>query len=63
MACWVREKTPEINAWEAITAANTNAAFGGCAAGSPGADTINLPAGTYTLALANSGPRLRPLAA
>ena len=33
---------------EAITAANTNAAFGGCPAGS-GPDTIILPAGTYTL--------------
>ncbi|MBC8448725.1 MAG: CSLREA domain-containing protein [Chloroflexi bacterium] len=33
---------------EAIQAANTDAAFGGCTAGS-GADTINLPAGTYTL--------------
>jgi CSLREA domain-containing protein len=33
---------------EAITAANNNAAYGGCAAGS-GTDTITLPAGTYTL--------------
>ena len=33
---------------EAIQAANTNAAFGGCTAGS-GADVINVPAGTYTL--------------
>jgi len=40
---------------EAITAANTNAAFGGCPAGSLGADTINLPAGTYTLSIANAG--------
>src|SRR5512140_1064461 len=40
---------------EAITAANTNAAFGGCAAGSPGADTITLPAGTYQLTIANAG--------
>src|SRR3954451_11338058 len=35
---------------EAIQAANTDAAFGGCAAGS-GADTISVPAGTYTLTL------------
>jgi CSLREA domain-containing protein len=37
---------------EAVQAANTNAAFGGCAAGSgagDGADTIVVPAGTYTL--------------
>jgi CSLREA domain-containing protein len=40
---------------EAITAANTNAAFGGCPAGSPGADVINLPAGTYTLSIPNPG--------
>jgi CSLREA domain-containing protein len=33
---------------EAIQAANTDTAFGGCAAGS-GADIIRLPAGTYTL--------------
>ena len=33
---------------EAIQAANTDAAFGGCTAGNS-ADTINLPAGTYTL--------------
>ncbi|MBN2387249.1 MAG: Ig-like domain repeat protein [Anaerolineales bacterium] len=33
---------------EAIQAANTDAAFGGCPAGS-GVDTITLPAGTYTL--------------
>jgi CSLREA domain-containing protein len=39
---------------EAIQAANTDTAFGGCPAGS-GADTINLPAGTYTLTIANSG--------
>lgn len=36
---------------EAIIAANTNAAVDGCSAGS-GADTINLPAGTYTLTTA-----------
>src|SRR5215218_9609084 len=35
---------------EAIQAANTDAAFGGCSAGA-GTDTINLPAGTYTLSL------------
>lgn len=32
--------------FEAITAANTDAAYGGCPAGD-GADTINVPAGTY----------------
>src|SRR5215203_6157766 len=35
---------------EAIQAANTDAAFGGCAAGA-GTDQINLPAGTYVLSL------------
>ena len=35
---------------EAIQAANTDAAFGGCSAGG-GDDTITLPAGTYTLTL------------
>ena len=35
---------------EAVQAANTNAAFGGCPAGS-GADTISVPAGTYVLTL------------
>ncbi len=39
----------------AIEAANTNAAFGGCPAGTPGMDTIQLPAGTYTLAITNAG--------
>ena len=39
---------------EAIEAANTDAAVGGCAPGS-GADTIFLPAGTYTLSRTNSG--------
>ncbi len=36
---------------EAIEAANTNAAYGGCAAGQadPTVDVINLPAGTYQL--------------
>ena len=36
---------------EAVVAANTNAAFGGCDAGSEGMDTINLPAGTYELTI------------
>ncbi len=40
---------------EAITAANTNATFGGCTAGSPGADVISLPGGIYTLSIPNSG--------
>ena len=39
---------------EAIQAANTNAAFGGCPAGS-GGDTIVVPAGTYTLSIAGAG--------
>ncbi len=39
---------------EAIQAANTDAAFGGCPAGS-GADSIPLPAGTYTLSLPAAG--------
>src|SRR5438477_773447 len=43
---------------EAIIAANTNAASGGvageCIAGS-GTDTINIPAGTYTLTIAPAG--------
>src|SRR4051794_8452232 len=39
---------------EAIQAANTDAAFGGCSAGS-GTDTINVPAGTYTLTIPNGG--------
>jgi CSLREA domain-containing protein len=33
---------------EAITAANSDATYGGCSAGA-GTDTIMLPAGTYTL--------------
>jgi CSLREA domain-containing protein len=38
---------------EAIDAANTNAAFGGCAAGSPGADTITFGVnGTFRLTIA-----------
>src|SRR5689334_17231679 len=42
---------------EAVIAANTNAAVDGCTAGSPGADTINIPAsGTaYTLTIAGAG--------
>ncbi|MBE2199053.1 MAG: CSLREA domain-containing protein [Anaerolinea sp.] len=39
---------------EAIQAANTDTAFGGCSAGS-GDDIINLPAGTYTLSISGSG--------
>ncbi len=39
---------------EAIKAANSNAAVDGCAAGSTGTDIISVPAGTYTLALAES---------
>ena len=42
---------------EAIQAANTDAAFGGCPAGS-GDDTITLPAGTYTLTLVGSADDL-----
>lgn len=34
---------------EAILAANSDAPFGGCTGAAPGPDTINLPAGTYTL--------------
>ncbi len=46
---------------EAIHAANQDTAFGGCAAGS-GADTISVPAGTYTLTLAqpDAGPEDEP---
>jgi CSLREA domain-containing protein len=40
---------------EAVIAANTNTATGGCAAGeSVVADVINLPAGTYTLSISGS---------
>jgi CSLREA domain-containing protein len=39
---------------EAIQAANDDAPFGGCSAGS-GADTIELPAGTYTLTIGSFG--------
>ncbi|HRF48718.1 MAG TPA: choice-of-anchor Q domain-containing protein [Anaerolineales bacterium] len=42
---------------EAIVAANTNAAVDACPAGS-GADTINLPAGTFTLSLAGTSENL-----
>jgi CSLREA domain-containing protein len=38
---------------EAIQAANTDAAYGGCSAGS-GSDRIVLPAGTYTLTISGS---------
>ncbi len=36
---------------EAIEAANTNAAVDACTAGDPGADVIDLPAGTYDLSI------------
>ncbi|MFH2010388.1 MAG: choice-of-anchor Q domain-containing protein [bacterium] len=39
---------------EAIEAANTDSAFGGCTAGS-GDDVISVPAGTYALTLAGAG--------
>src|SRR4051794_9956896 len=42
---------------EAIQAANTDAAFGGCSAGS-GDDTIALPAGTYILSIAGANDDL-----
>lgn len=42
------------NLRQAIRAANTNTAVGGCAAGDIGVDTIVLPAGLYTLTI--SGP-------
>ena len=38
---------------EAVVAANTNTAFGGCPAGS-GMDTIYIPAGVYTLTIAGA---------
>ncbi|MBL8093191.1 MAG: CSLREA domain-containing protein, partial [Anaerolineales bacterium] len=53
----VTTTTDELNAdgdcslREAIVAANTNTAVDACPAGS-GADTITLPAGTFTLSLA-----------
>ena len=55
----VTTTTDELNAdgdcslREAIVAANTNAAVDACPAGS-GADTITLPAGTFTLSLAGA---------
>lgn len=42
---------------EAITAAQTDAGFDGCAAGS-GADTVSLPGGTYKIARAGSDENL-----
>ena len=39
---------------EAIRAANTDTAFGGCPAGS-GVDTISVPAGVFQLTIANAG--------
>ena len=42
---------------EAIQAANTDAAFGGCPAGN-GDDTITLPAGTYILSIAGANDDL-----
>jgi CSLREA domain-containing protein len=45
---------PNCSLREAIQAANTDTAFGGCAAGS-GADTITLPSGTYQSTI-NPGP-------
>jgi CSLREA domain-containing protein len=44
---------PDCSLREAITAAQTNAAFGGCAAGF-GSDTITLPAGTYKITRAGA---------
>lgn len=40
---------------EAILSANTNTAVGGCAAGAGASDTVVIPAGTFTLALAGGG--------
>src|SRR3990170_4392776 len=36
---------------EAVRAANTNAVVDACTAGGPGMDTINVPAGTFTLSI------------
>lgn len=36
---------------EAIHSANTNSSWGGCAAGTPGADVINVPPGNYDLTI------------
>ncbi len=43
---------------EAIRAADTNTAIGGCAAGASGADTIVVGAGTYLLTLTGTGDDL-----
>lgn len=43
---------------EAIIAANTDAAVDSCVAGDFGADTITLPAGTYTLSIDGTGEDL-----
>ena len=43
---------------EAIIAANTDAAVDSCIAGDAGADTITLPAGTYTLSIGGTGEDL-----
>jgi CSLREA domain-containing protein len=40
---------------EAITAANTNVAVDGCTSGAAGEDTVVVPAGTITLAVAGTG--------
>ncbi len=40
---------------EAIRSANTNTAVDACTAGGSGPDTINVPAGTFTLSIANPG--------
>ena len=45
----------ECSLREAIEAATTNADFGGCTGATAGPDTLNLPAGTYTLAIAPTG--------
>jgi CSLREA domain-containing protein len=45
---------------EAIRAADTNAAFGGCTAGVDGADTILLSTATYTLTLHGTGAPTQP---
>ncbi len=47
---------PDCGLREAINAAEAESAFGGCAAGSSGADTIDLPPGTYLLT--RNGPEL-----
>ncbi len=45
----------ECSLREAVQAANTNAAFGGCKAGSPGKDSVRLPSGRFLLTLGGSG--------